>query len=149
RWDIDRYYDADPEVPGKMYVRSGGFISQKIKEFDAKFFNISPSEAIYLDPQQRLLLELSWEALENAHYDPTSLVGSKTGVFVGMAIPEYTVLPNDKRHYDFTSLSAYYATGIINCLASGRISYFLGFQGFSTGSSSSNSISLGIISIKY
>ncbi len=72
RWDVDHYYDPDPDVPGKMSTRWGGFID-KIDLFDPQFFSISPKEAAELDPQQRLLLELSWQALEHAGIAAASL----------------------------------------------------------------------------
>lgn len=129
RWDVNKYYSTEMDAPGSMYVREGGFIQQKIDEFDAKLFGISPAEAIDMDPQQRVLLELAWEAFENSNYAPADLIGSKTGVFIGMAGPEYMLLVGDKKHHDFTKISPYWATGMILSLASGRVAHQFGLQG--------------------
>ncbi len=125
RWNLDDYYDPDPESPGKMYTRYGGFIEQ-IDEFDASFFGISPREAIHLDPQQRLLLEVSWEAIEYAGKNPQELNGSQTGVFIGICGNDYSqrVFNQDPERFD-----AYVASGNAHSTASGRISYILGLLG--------------------
>ena len=125
RWDIEAYYDPDPDVPSKMSCRYGGFIDQ-VDQFDAHFFGISPREAATLDPQQRLLLEVSWEALENANLAPDQLVGSQTGVFIGISTSDYSECLLEQ---DLTKIDAYIGTGNSHSVASGRLSYFLGLQG--------------------
>src|SRR5579862_3434513 len=88
RWNLDDNYDPDPEAPGKMYARHGGFV-EGIDQFDAGFFRISRREAVSMDPQQRMLLEVAWEALENSAQVPASLSGTPTGVFVGISTNDY------------------------------------------------------------
>lgn len=126
RWDIDSLYDPDPQAPGKMSARWGGFIKD-IDQFDAQFFGISPREARSMDPQQRLLLEASWQALEHAGLNPTQLSGSQTGMFVGITVNDYLQLQNTLQSLD--QIDAYRITGNSLNSAAGRVSYFLGFHG--------------------
>jgi acyl transferase domain-containing protein len=125
RWNSAEYYDTDSMAPGKMSTRWGGFIDG-IDLFDPQFFGISSREAMSLDPQQRLLLEVSWEAMENAGHASEKLVGSETGVFVGISSSDYAqILLNG----DQNAIDSYLAQGIAHSAASGRIAYALGLEG--------------------
>lgn len=126
RWDLSAYYDANPETPGKMYTRYGGFLDQ-VDQFDPQFFGISPREAINLDPQQRLLLEVSYTALERAGQSPDSLRGSSTGVFIGISFDDYA--KRSLHSGDLTRIDAYSSLGNTRSIAVGRIAYVLGLQG--------------------
>jgi fatty acid synthase len=54
-----------------------------LDKFDAQFFSILNKHANWTDPQIRMFLEHSYEAILDAGVSPQSLVGSRTGVFIG------------------------------------------------------------------
>ncbi|MCG5057492.1 MAG: SDR family NAD(P)-dependent oxidoreductase [Limnoraphis sp. WC205] len=126
RWDVEKYYDSNPDIPGKMYTRYGGFID-KVDQFDPQFFGISPREAISLDPQQRLLLEVSYTALEHAGQSPEKLRGSQTGVFIGISFDDYS--RRNINSGDLTRIDAFSSLGNTRSIAAGRIAYVFGFHG--------------------
>ncbi|HEY0451367.1 type I polyketide synthase, partial [Actinophytocola sp.] len=129
----DRGWDLG-DLAGRIPTHAGGFLPGA-GEFDADFFGISPREALAMDPQQRLLLETSWEALEHAGLDATSLRGSATGVFVGTNGQDYldalrrAAPPAGAADSAEQRGGGHFATGNTASVMSGRISYTFGLEG--------------------
>lgn len=124
RWDIDAFFDADPDAPGRMMTRWGGFVPD-VDHFDAEFFGIAHREAESMDPQQRLLLTTVWEALEDASIAPESLFGTDGGVFLGVIANDYLRMLFAERE----RIDSYAASGGVLSVASGRVAYVLGIEG--------------------
>jgi acyl transferase domain-containing protein/acyl carrier protein len=124
RWRIEDYYNPDPDAPGAMTTRHGGFL-EDVDRFDAAFFRISAREAAGMDPQQRILLEVAWEALENAG---VAVPGpSSAAVFVGISNNDYLKLQLTRCGPE--SIDSYHASGSLMNVAAGRLAYVFGFQG--------------------
>ena len=124
RWDADRYFDRDPQAPGKTNCRFGGFIAGAEK-FDPVLFGIAPREAASMDPQQRLLLEVAWESLWDSGRAPESLAGSNTGVFMAIYGGDHARLA----YSDPLSIGPNSCAGVSHSIASGRLSYLLDLHG--------------------
>ncbi|WP_340563444.1 type I polyketide synthase [Streptomyces sp. GSL17-111] len=117
---VDRGWDLSG---AGLFTAEGGFLHDAT-EFDADLFGISPREAVAMDPHQRVLLEAAWELLERGGIAPTSVRGTRTGVFVGASAAGYAmtgVLPEGSESHALTGTS--------NSVLSGRVSYTFGLEG--------------------
>ncbi|MDY7989342.1 SDR family NAD(P)-dependent oxidoreductase [Paenibacillus polymyxa] len=129
RWTLEGFFHPDSQeavANGKSYSKWGGFI-EEFAEFDPRFFNIAPREALGMDPQERLFIEACWEALEDAGYTREQLAvrhNRRVGVFAGITKTGFDLYGLDlwrkgTQIYPHTSFSS----------VANRISYLFNLQG--------------------
>jgi polyketide synthase 12 len=137
RWDHSRWYQPGPPAPGKTYCARVAVVDDPAG-FDAPFFGLTAREAEMIDPEHRMFLEVGWEALEHAGVRIDDLVGSRTGVWVGILPSEYAARIDLERR----AASPYALTGADISFAAGRFSYLLGLRGPAVAVSTACSSSL-------
>ncbi len=124
RWAQETFRHPYKNHPGTSYTFAAGSLGD-VSGFDAGFFGISPREAAQMDPQQRLLLEMSWEAFENGGIRPSSVRGTKCGVFIGISSADYAY----RFAEDLAAVDSTVATGNTSSIAANRISYVFDLRG--------------------
>ncbi|MBO9489818.1 SDR family NAD(P)-dependent oxidoreductase [Endozoicomonas sp. G2_1] len=114
------------DILADSYLKNmkAGFV-ERIAEFDAKFFKVSPAEVTNMDPQQRLFMEVVWRTVNDAGYRISDFAGSETGLFAGVSTTDY----NDLMSKHGVNVEAHTATGIAHSILANRVSYMFDLQG--------------------
>ena len=118
-----RWMASDDAVPHPPAARHGSFV-REAERFDCAFFGLSPAESAAMDPQQRLLLEVGYAALHNAGHRRAPLLGSDTGVFLGIQNTDWL-----QGAAGAAASSVYAVSGGTISIAAGRLSFALGLHG--------------------
>ena len=126
RWNTRKYNQGIFPASDSGICCYDGLLDQ-IDQFDYSFFNISPREAKYMDPQHRLLLEESVHCVEDSGIPVSELQQKLTSVYVGLTGNDYDLLTLTQGE----KVDNYASLGSFHCLASNRISHFLGLHGVS------------------
>lgn len=100
--DEDRFKHFHPEVPRRM-----GTIGN-LEKFDASFFSMLDKHVNQMDPQCRILIEHAYEAILDAGMCPSELIGTRTGVFVGVSM-------SDSQHSFLNRLPTKEGYGVMGC----------------------------------
>jgi len=111
--------------PGMLGLPLGNGKLKDLTKFDATMFGVHPKQANAMDPQLRMLLEVVYEAIADSGVNPTSIRGSKTGVFIGCSASE----SHDTWCNDPEKIVGYEMTGCTRSMFANRISYFFDLKG--------------------
>ena len=104
-----------------MFTRYGCFLKNP-GDFDNRFFNISPKEALQMDPIQRLLLMVTYEALQAAGYSEETK-RSRIATFFGQTTQDWWSV-NDE-----VGPQAHYMPSTVRAYAPGKLNHFFGWSG--------------------
>ncbi|MBN2002556.1 MAG: acyltransferase domain-containing protein [Anaerolineae bacterium] len=92
RWNVEDYYDPDPNVPDKTYAKRGGFIPDIA--FDPLEFGLPPNILEVTDVSQLLSLVVARDLLHDAGYDNGRVFSrDRVGVILGVAGGQKLITP--------------------------------------------------------
>jgi len=130
RFNLDEYYCAKHGAsgPGKctMTCRHGCFIKNP-GHFDAKFFHISPREALMMDPCHRLFLMDAYAALETAGYsagETKTTDPNKIAVFFAQSAEDWR-----KVSHTVLGCDAYTMQSVQRGFGPGRLAFQMKWEG--------------------
>ncbi|XP_052697287.1 phenolphthiocerol/phthiocerol polyketide synthase subunit C-like [Crassostrea angulata] len=124
RFNVEAYYDPDPDHPYKSYVKKAGLL-QRYDEWDNRFFGISDREAEQVDPQHHFVLETVHMALEDAGIPKEKIAGTDTGVYIGAMSHDWDSNLRTARQKTTNTT----VTGCDSSILSARIAYFYNLLG--------------------
>jgi acyl transferase domain-containing protein/nucleoside-triphosphatase THEP1 len=79
--ELEKNGVSSEQLSNPNYVKAFGVL-EDLEYFDASFFSYTPKEAEIMNPQVRHFYECSWQALEDAGYNPETYDGL-IGVYAG------------------------------------------------------------------
>ncbi|MGK5094213.1 SDR family NAD(P)-dependent oxidoreductase [Deltaproteobacteria bacterium TL4] len=92
RWNIDDYYDPDPNVPDKTYCKRGGFIPDI--DFNPMEFGLPPNILEVTDVSQLLALGVAKSVLDDAGYgNPETYDRDRIGITLGIGGGQKLITP--------------------------------------------------------
>lgn len=131
RFDIDEYFttghEQNKQTPQCAITSRFGCFIDKPGNFDARFFRISPREALFMDPGHRQFLMSACDALETAGYSdgPWSDVDPRRiGVFYGQSSDDWHNVAHHLKGCD-----AYTLQGSQRAFGAGRLAFHMNWEG--------------------
>ncbi|KAH8892730.1 non-reducing polyketide synthase [Thozetella sp. PMI_491] len=126
RFDIEEFYHHQHTEKCTSTSRFGCFMN-KPGSFDARFFHVSPREALLMDPGHRQFLMSTYEALEMAGYSDgktRTTSPDKVGVFYGQSNDDWHMVS----HYTL-GCDAYTLQGAQRAFGAGRAAFHFKWEG--------------------
>lgn len=129
RFDLEEFFAQNHDHDGVKCTTASRFgcFMNKPGNFDARFFRISPREAIFMDPGHRQFLMSSYEALEMAGYadnQTRSVDPNRIGVFYGQSNDDWHEMAHHVKGCD-----AYTLQGAQRAFGAGRLAFQMKWEG--------------------
>ena len=125
RFSVETHVDPSGAKRNTSHTPYGCFIEEP-GMFDARFFSMSPREAVQTDPMHRLAIVTAYEALEMSGFVPNRTPStrlSRVGTFYGQTSDDWREINAAQR------IETFFVPGGVRAFAPGRINYHFKFSG--------------------